>query len=345
MPCSGNWAQRLVAAALALGIAVAPVRAEVKNVRIMMDWIVQGTHAPFILAQSKGYFDAEHVGVTVEAGKGATNVAVSIASGADQFGLVDLPALILFNAKNPTKPLVAVYMYFDDTPLAVISRKSAGIKTPADLEGKRIAGGPGTAVRDTIAMILKPDQQAKVTWLPVAPQLFGTMLVKGEVDGLGGFVNSQIPAALEAGIKMEDIAALKYSSFGANLYGMALVTTKDFATANPDTVRGVVKAMNHGIIDTIAAPDDALKALQGRDAMMNMNIEKVRLGIALDLIDTDYVKKNGLSSVQPARLKETVDAVAGVFQLEKPPTPESLYTTDFLPPKSERTVNAAPAGN
>jgi NitT/TauT family transport system substrate-binding protein len=339
MPFFGHWAQRLTAGAIALGISVGSAcAADVKNVRIMMDWLVQGTHAPFVVAQTKGYFDP--VNVTVEAGKGATNVAVAVASGVDQFGLVDLPALILFNAKNPTKPLVGVYMYFDETPLAIISRKSAGIKTPADLEGKKIAGGPGTAGHDTIAMILKPDQQAKVTWVPVAPQLFGAMLIKGEVAGLGGFTNSQIPAALEAGVKMEDIAALKYSDFGANLYGMALVTTKEFLDANPDTVRTVVKGLNHGILDTIADPDAALKTLQARDAMMNMNIEKVRLGIALDLINTAAVKKNGLSAVQPARLKETIDSVSGVFALEKPPAPDSLYTAAYLPPQSERVVKA-----
>ena len=336
-----NVSRGLAAAILMMRLASAgPADADVKDVRIMMDWLVQGTHAPFVVAQTKGYFKDGGVDVAIEAGKGATNVAVSVASGADQFGLVDLPALILFNAKNPQKPLVGVYIYFDDTPLAIISRKSAGIKTPADLQGKKIAGGPGTAVHDTIALILSPEQQQKVNWAPIAPQLFGSMLIRNEVDGLGGFTNSQIPAALEAGVKMDDIATLKFSDFGANLYGMALVTTKAFADANPDTVRAVVKGVNRGVIDTIAAPDEALAMLKTRDAMMNATIEKVRLGIALGLIDTDHVKTKGLSSVEPARMKETVDAVAKVFALPSPPTPDSLYTAAFLPPQSDRMVKA-----
>ena len=36
------------------------------------------------------------------------------------------------------------------------SRESAAnIRKPADLEGKKIAGGPGTAVHDTISILLK----------------------------------------------------------------------------------------------------------------------------------------------------------------------------------------------
>jgi len=58
------------------------VGAETKNVRIMMDWVIQGTHAPYFVAQKKGYFKAGGVIVdAIDAGKGATNVAVSVAGG------------------------------------------------------------------------------------------------------------------------------------------------------------------------------------------------------------------------------------------------------------------------
>ena len=46
-------------------VTASAARAEVKNVRIMMDWIIQGTHAPFFIAQERGYYKAE--GVTVDA--------------------------------------------------------------------------------------------------------------------------------------------------------------------------------------------------------------------------------------------------------------------------------------
>src|ERR1700747_2085974 len=101
-------------------------QAETTNVKIMMDWIIQGTHAPFFIAQQKGYFKSAGVTVdSIDAGKGATNVAVSVAGGAYQFGWVDMPSMINFNAKNPSSPLIAVYISFDDSPLAVVTRKDA----------------------------------------------------------------------------------------------------------------------------------------------------------------------------------------------------------------------------
>ena len=331
---------RLFSVWLVFGFAAA-AHAETKNVKIMMDWIIQGTHAPFFVAQQKGYFKNAGVTVdTIDAGKGATNVAVSVAGGVYQFGWVDMPSMVRFNAQNPASPLLAVYISFDDTPLAVITRKDAGIRKPADLDGKKIAGGPGTAVHDTITILLKAAkaENVKVDWVAVQPQLFGPMLKRGEVAGTGGFTNSNIPAALELGFTMDDLYVIKYSDFGANLYGLALVTTKKFADGNPNTVRGVVKALNQGTKDTIAEPEAALAVLKARDPMMKLDIEKVRLGLALDLTKTAHTEKSGLSSVEPAKLQYTIDSTAAAYNLPVKPAAGTVYTDKFLPPLAERML-------
>ena len=332
--------RRLVSLSLVFAVAsVVAAKAETKNVKIMMDWIIQGTHAPFFVAQDKGYFKADGVTVdTIDAGKGATNVAVVVAGGVYQFGWVDLPSMIRFNAANPASPLLAVHVSFDESPLAVITRKAAGIRKPSDLDGKKIAGGPGTAVHDTISILLKAAnaENVKINWVAVQPQLFGPMLKRGEVDGTGGFTNSNIPAALELGFTLDDLFVIKYSDFGADMYGLALVTTKKFADENPQTVRGVVKALNQGTKDTIASPEKALAVLKASDRMMKLDIEKVRLDIALGLTNTQHVMKNGLSSVTPEKLQKTIDAMVTAYQLPVSPDPATVYTDRFLPPVAER---------
>jgi NitT/TauT family transport system substrate-binding protein len=330
-----------IATLVILAAAIVPAHAEVRNVKISLDWIVQGTHAPFFVAQDKGYFKA--AGVTVDAidkGNGATNVAVTVASGAYQYGWVDLPSMILFNAKNPSTPLIAVYVSFDQTPLAFITRKTAGIRTPANLDGKRIAGGPGTAVHDTASILFKAAHadNVKVSWVAVQPQLFGTMFKRGDVDGTGGFTNSNVPAILEMGFTLDDLFVLKYSDFGADMYGLALVTRKKFADDNPETTRAVVRALNQGTRDTIAAPQKALDLLKARDPMMKMDIEKIRLDLALDLTNTPHVAGAGLSSVTPEKLSKTIDAVVAAYGLTGAPAPQSIYTDRYLPPAAERTV-------
>jgi len=168
------------------------------------------------------------------------------------------------------------------------------------------------------------------------PQLYAIMTKRGEIDGTAGFLNSNIPAAIEVGIKREDLAVMKFSDYGADLYGLALVTTKKFADENPNTVRGVVKALNHGTKDALAKPEEALAILKRIDPILKMDTERLRLQISNELTAPPFVQKNGLSAVTPEKLKFTIDSVVTAYQLSNTPTPDSVFTDKFLPPKAER---------
>jgi NitT/TauT family transport system substrate-binding protein len=78
--------------------------------------------------------------------------------------------------------------------------------------------------------------------------------------------------------------------------------------------------------------------MKARDPMMKDYVEKVRLDIALGLTYTPWVKEHGLSVVQPARLKQTIDSVVDAYKLPSTPKPEEVYTEKFLPPLAERMV-------
>jgi NitT/TauT family transport system substrate-binding protein len=325
---------------VALALAPQPAAAQQKDVRLILDWIVQGTHAPFFVAKEKGYYKAEGLNVAIDAGKGGTNTAVNVASNVYQFGYVDMVTMINFNEKNPSNPLIAVYMAFDETPLAVITTKAKGIRTPRDLHGKKIAGGPGTAVHDTMPILLKAAkaEDVKIEWVNVAIQLWGAMLAKGEVDGIGGFTNSNIPAAMAVGFKFEEIHPVKYSDFGTGLYGLGLVVTRKYADENPAIVKGLVKALNRGMVDTIRDPEAALAIVKAGDAMMKVDLERVRLSIALGHTYTEHTKKHGLSSVEPARVQQNIAAVVDAYRLSKAPKVEDVWTDKFLPPLADRMV-------
>jgi NitT/TauT family transport system substrate-binding protein len=72
--------------------------------------------------------------------------------------------------------------------------------------------------------------------------------------------------------------------------------------------------------------------------MMKLDIEKVRLDIALGLTRTAHVAKHGLSSVTPEKLKQTIDAIAMAYNLTNRPDPAIIYTDAFLPPLADRMV-------
>ena len=114
------------------------------------------------------------------------------------------------------------------------------------------------------------------------------------------------------------------------------MTTKKFADENPNTVRGVVKALNHGTKDALAKPEEALAILKRIDPILKMDTERLRLQISNELTAPPFVQKNGLSAVTPEKLKFTIDSVVAAYQLPSTPTPGSVFTDKFLPPKAER---------
>jgi NitT/TauT family transport system substrate-binding protein len=115
-----------------------PAHAQETPIKFQLDWRFEGPAALFLVPEAKGYFKAEKLAVTVDAGNGSGGTVTRVASGAYDMGFADLAALMEFQANNPTAPKpVAVMMVYNDTPAAVLVLKKSGIKTPADLKGKK----------------------------------------------------------------------------------------------------------------------------------------------------------------------------------------------------------------
>src|SRR5690606_31541258 len=80
------------------------------------------------------------------------------------------------------------------------------------------------------------------------------MLAKGEVDAVFGFAFSVILNLKAQGTPAEDIVPILFADNGLQLYGNAIIVNEDFAEANPDVVKGFIKALAKGFADAVADP-------------------------------------------------------------------------------------------
>jgi NitT/TauT family transport system substrate-binding protein len=126
-----------------LSTAWPAAQAQETTIKSQLDWRFEGPAALFLVPVAKRYFKAEGLNVVVDAGNGSGGTVTRVASGAYDRGFADLTALMEFHANNPTAPNkpVAVMMVYNNTPAAVMALKKAGIKTPAELNGKKL-GAP-----------------------------------------------------------------------------------------------------------------------------------------------------------------------------------------------------------
>jgi NitT/TauT family transport system substrate-binding protein len=313
-------------------------------VKIMMDWAFQGPQSPFLLAESKGYFRAENVAVQIDRGFGSLRSPTEVAQGTYQIGMSDLPTTIQFMMRNPQADVICVAMMFDSSPLCAVTDVNGPIRTPKDLEGKRIAAPEADGGRQMFPAFAKATgiDASKINWLTVTPQLREPMLARGEADAITGFITSAALSLEAVNFPMSRQRVFRYRDFGLPFYSGSMLTSKKFARENPGALRAIVKASFRGFQDALRNPDESIAALRAREALTDVAIERKRLQIAIDeLIATPHVRANGMSSVDPARVQRNIDIVKDTFALAGDLKASDVWDPSFLPERQFLTIGAA----
>ena len=342
----GSAMRRVLAAALfafAAGAMPGAASAQDTKIKFQLDWRFEGPSSLFLLTKAKGYFAQEKLDVEIDAGSGSGNAVNRVASGTYQMGFADLAAVIEFAGNNPTAPSkpVGVMMLYDSTPAAVFSLKKSGIKSPADLHGKKLGAPVFDAGRRAFPIFVKANKldPSKIAWTTMDPPLRETMLARGDVDAITGFYFTSLLNLNARGVKDEDIDVMMYPKYGANIYGNAIIVSDAFLKEKPEAVRGFLRAMTKGIRDVLADPDGSIRYVKERDALIDEALEKRRMRLAIDsAIATPIAKADGIGGVQAARLADMVTQVSAAFDLKNPVKPEQVWNGTFLPPKADRMV-------
>jgi NitT/TauT family transport system substrate-binding protein len=323
-------------AGLIAAIFAGPAGAQTPNVKFMVDFSIQGQQSPFVLAAEGGYFARAGVNVQVDRGYGSADAITKVAGGAYDMAFADIGALIQFNGRQGGVKVISVFQVYDDAPMLVLALKKSNIAKPGDLVGKRIASPPGASSRVMFPLFARANglDPATVNWIDVTPQLRETLLVQGQADAITTLVTDL--AGLERlGITEKDLNIMRFADYGVALYGHCVLTTPEFAAKNPETVRKVVKGVAEALKAAIADPAVSIAAIKKREPLLDEKVERSRLErVITNAIVTEHVKREGLSAVDPQRLKHTIDMVATTFSIPAL-EPAAIYRPDYLPPRAE----------
>lgn len=308
-------------------------------VKFTLDWAYQGPQAPFLVALYKGYFAAEGLDVTIDRGYGSADAVTKIATGVYDIGFADINSMIEFNVQNPERALVAVAIVYDFAPFSIVTLRGRGIETPKDLVGRTLAAPAGDASRRLFPVFAKvvgidPNQ---VTWISVDPALRERILVMGQADAISAHFFTAVLNLKAIGIPEEDIVVLLYAKHGLDLYGNAVMCSRKFAEEKPEVVRSFLRALTRAWHDTLANPEEAIAYVKQRDPLIDPKVELERLLLAINVcMLTPDVFERGFGDARPDRLERAIALVAEGFGLPLVPNIADVFTSEFLPPLSER---------
>jgi NitT/TauT family transport system substrate-binding protein len=335
--------RRLLTAAAAplIALGASSVQAQETPVKFQLDWRFEGPAAMFLVPAAKGYFKAEKLNVTVDAGNGSGGAVTRVASGAYEMGFADLAALMEFHANNPAAPNkpVAVMMVYNNTPAAVLALKKSGIRTPAELEGKRLGAPVFDAGRRAFPIFARANGIKSVTWTAMDPTLRETMLVRGDLDAITGFSFTSLLNLEARGVKTEDIVVLPYPQYGVKLYGNVIIASEEFLKKNPEAVKAFLRAFTKGMKDVVADPKAAVATVKARDGLINEALELRRLKLALDAtVLTPDARAEGFGDVKAPRLSLMASQVSDAFATKQRVDATAVWNGSFLPSAGERDI-------
>jgi NitT/TauT family transport system substrate-binding protein len=327
----------LLAGLLATGAGAAET-----PVKFSLDSGFLGPSAPFLLPLDKGYYKAEDLNVGIDDATGSDEAIKRVASGNYDMAVADINALIRYRDANPKTPIKAVFIFYNRPAFAVIGRKSRGVATPKDLEGKRLGAPQNDAAYAQWPIFVKTTgiDASKVIIENVGAPVREPMLAAGQVDAVTGLSYNNFINLKDKGVPVDDIVVLLMANYGVDLYGDAIIVNEKFAQAHPDSVRGFLRAFVKGLKETVKAPAAAVEpALRLNDtAKKDLEIERLKIAIR-DNIVTPEVKANGYGGIDPARFAHAIDetAIAYRFKSSKP-KPEDIFDSSYLPDAASRKV-------
>ncbi len=333
----GQWARvaLLFAATLMTGAAAAET-----PLKFTLDFRIEGPSAPFLVAIDRSYYKAEGLDVSIDSSAGSLESIERVASGNYDMGLADINALIKFRDAKPGTPIKTVFMFYNRPPFAVIGRKSRGIYVPKDLEGKTLGAPAADGAFAQWPIFVKSNDivASKVTIENVSFPVREPMLAAGQVDAVTGISFSTYVDLKEKGVPVDDINVLLMADYGVLLYGTAIIVNSKFATENPDTVKGFLRAFLKGLKETVRQPSTAVESVLKRNSLAKKSLELERLNMAIrENIITPEVKANGYGGIDQDRFARAVDQIALThkFKAAKPKL-EDVFDASFLPSPAER---------
>ena len=311
---------------LALLACALPVQAQDK-VTLQLNWFQLADHSPIYLALKKGYYKEENIDLTVLRGAGSADSAKKVDLKQADIGISDAPTVVTAITKGADLKIVAVV--YDKAGNNLFFKKSAGIKTPKDLVGKKIAVPPADSHRvlwPAFASINKLDEKA-VTLVNVKPEGKQAIVAAGEVDGSFDLYTSY--AIWEKVLGKGNVGHLLWADYGLPIYGHTYFVNTELEKKNPKLIERFLRATHKGWRDAAAAPRESIDAMTAAVAGLDGDALFATMPQILELCVTERSRKNGLGMIDAELMQRTIDITFASNKPDKPVKAADVFTNAY----------------
>lgn len=318
----------LVTGAVAMAGLIAGPASAADDVSIRLNWYLVGFHAPIYLGLERGYFEDEGINLTINEGRGSGVSTQVVGARDDTFGIADAGTVMLAASKGI--PIRTVMSPMNISPFGVISREDAGIRTPKDLEGKKIAVSAGDALTQLFPAVIRANDldESSIELVFVDPAGKVVSVLEKKADALLGSADAQFFQIEEKGVKA---AAMNFNDVGVPTVGLTVIAHEDTIENNPDLVSRFVKALQRSFEAGVENPDAAIEAAVKAKPDVSAEALMGQLMVDLELLHSDASREGGIGYAAEEDWQRTLDLMKEFRELDTDRTAASFYTNEFLP--------------
>ncbi|MHC4885177.1 MAG: ABC transporter substrate-binding protein, partial [Planctomycetota bacterium] len=197
-------------------------------VTLQLKWFHQFQFAGYYAAIDQGYYRDVGFAVTLKEGAPDVDPVDEVTSGRAQFGVTDPSILLRFSRGAEIQVLAAIFQH---SPASMITLASAGIKSPADLPGKRVMLA-GTVRAEFFAMCYREGVDP-LTCRFSQPTWNIESLIKNQTDAFSGYVTNETYLLQQRNVPYHLITPRDYGIdfYGDCLFGAIAETPEEQAQA------------------------------------------------------------------------------------------------------------------
>lgn len=292
---------------------------EVQELTLLLDWKMESFYSPYVLADVKGFYEAEGIKINIIEGQGAETSAKLIGKGEYKIGTCNAAATA--TAIEANIPITSIAMVEQDAVTAIFSLDELNIKVPRDLYGKKLGVRHyDISHKEYLAMMqansLEPEkvQEISVGW-ELQP------LLTKQIDALYNYAYN-MPIVLESqGYKVNRILV---KDFGVIGYGSNIIANNDFIKNNQDIIKAFLRASKKGWEAAIANPEEAIAILKQKYVETNEKIALATFQEQLKWISTS--QKVEIFSQSESKWKEVLSGYESVGIIQSTIPARSVFT-------------------
>jgi len=298
-------------------------------VTFQLNWMAGGPNAGFAAAVAEGYYKDAGLDVTLVQGNGSGNTAQLVANGRADLAYADAVAVSQLIAKGA--PMTIVATIYQSNPNAVMALKKAGIKSIADMKGKKVGVPSGSSQTTMLPLFLKSNnlKESDINMIDMPVSSMVPALLQGQVDAVLGSIDAYQIQAEAQGAQLD---VYRFADYGVPTVSTSVFASNAYLKSNPDVVRKFVAASLKGWSFALDNPDKAIKDLKVVFPEVNEKLATAELAAITPLFCSGGAKYIG--KAEDALWAKSQELLAEVKLLPAGQDPKTYYTNDYLPPPS-----------